>query len=92
VKCLDGVLGDVVGDGIGIQRLAGGHDRVAADRTPVGLRAEAENHHLAAVPGGQGNGGVVDGGEFAGGQVDGVDAAALLTITKFPSRRAAAIR
>ena len=43
------VLGDVVSDGIRAERLAGGHDRVAAHGAGIGLRAEGERHRLVAV-------------------------------------------
>jgi hypothetical protein len=54
---LGGVLGDVVRDGLGLQRLASGDDRVPVHGTPVGLGAEAEHDHLAVVLDCEGDGG-----------------------------------
>ena len=62
---LGGVLGDVVRDGLTVERLAGARDRIAPDRPGVGLRAEPEQDgaDLASI------GGDADGG---GGPADGV--------------------
>ena len=71
---LGGVLGDVVGDGLGVERLAGAGQIVSRrSGRRVGLRAEAEHHHLVAVLDGDsgGGGGLVDGVAQQVGGVDG---------------------